>query len=85
MTLSFLHIHPFSDGNGRVGRTIMQDYMMRRGYLPCLMQNLESQDYLTMVSDAQDGRAKAFVSRVLTAQLEMLMTIYHGQLHQPDE
>lgn len=75
MTLWFLHIHPFSDGNGRVGRTIMQDYMMRQGYWPCLMQNLERQDYLTMVSDAQDGRAEAFVDRVLRTQFEMLTAL----------
>jgi len=78
MTLWFLHIHPFSDGNGRVGRTIMQDYMMRQGYWPCLIQNLAREDYLTMVSHAQDGQAQAFVSRILTTQLEILMTLHHG-------
>src|SRR5262249_27250502 len=51
----FLHIHPFPDGNGRVSRMIMHDYMVRQGYVPVIMQALERQDYLRMISDAQDG------------------------------
>src|SRR5262249_1481206 len=70
----FLHIHPFPDGNGRVSRMIMHDYMARQGYVPVVMQALERPDYLKMISDAQDGKPDESVNRVLTTQLEELVT-----------
>lgn len=73
-TAYFVHIHPFPDGNGRVSRMVMHDYMVRQGYLPVVLQAMERQDYLTMISDAQDGNPDEFVVRVLVNQLEALRT-----------
>lgn len=73
-TAYFLHIHPFPDGNGRVSRMAMHDYMVRQGYLPVVMQAMEREDYLRMISNAQDGNPDEFVVRVLTTQLEALQT-----------
>ncbi|KAM0250006.1 hypothetical protein ACHAQJ_008812 [Trichoderma viride] len=74
-TAYFLHIHPFPDGNGRVSRLIMQDYMARHGYVPVVIQNLERQDYLRMIQGAQDGQPDEFVHTILTTQLEELKTL----------
>ncbi|SPO00238.1 uncharacterized protein DNG_03085 [Cephalotrichum gorgonifer] len=68
----FLAIHPFPDGNGRVSRMMMHDYMVRHGYLPAFMMGLERQDYLKMISDAQDGKPDELVFRVVTTQMEFL-------------
>jgi len=76
----FLHIHPFPDGNGRVSRMIMQDYMLRRGYLPVYLQALRPGEYRKMISDAQDGHPEQFVNRVLTSQLEQLTTLKTEEL-----
>ncbi|RFU73147.1 fic doc family [Trichoderma arundinaceum] len=73
-TAYFLHIHPFSDGNGRVSRLIMQDYMIRHGYAPVVIQALEREDYLEMIKNAQDGQPDEFVHTILTTQLEELKT-----------
>ncbi|KAN0072149.1 fic/DOC family protein [Elaphomyces granulatus] len=64
-TIYFLSIHPFVDGNGRAGRTFMHDYMVRQGYFPVVMQNLEREDYLRIVSNSQDRNSEEFVDRVL--------------------
>lgn len=73
-TVYFLSIHPFPDGNGRVSRMMMHDYMVRQGYMPVVMQGLERQHYLKMIRDAADGEPDEFVNRVLTTQLEQLVT-----------
>jgi Fic family protein len=51
----FCHIHPFPDGNGRVGRALMADYMVRQGYMPVVFVSMDRKDYLRMVSNAQDA------------------------------
>ncbi|KAL7922329.1 fido domain-containing protein [Trichoderma austrokoningii] len=73
-TAYFLHIHPFPDGNGRVSRMLMHDYMVRQGYVPAVFQAVERTDYLRMMKNAQDGEPDEFVLQVLTNQLEALQT-----------
>ena len=79
LTAYFVHIHPFPDGNGRVSRMLMHDYMLRQGYLPVVMQNLTRKDYLAMMSACLDGEPSEFVSIVLETQLEELQTLYSRQ------
>ncbi|KAK3935648.1 fic doc family [Diplogelasinospora grovesii] len=81
-TIYFLHIHPFPDGNGRVSRLMMQDYMVRQGYVPVVIQGLERQDYIRMVQDAQRGEPREFVTKILTTQLEEMHTFRMRELAQ---
>lgn len=55
MTAYLVNIHPFPDGGGRTSRLIIQDNMIRQGYLPVVLQNLERGDYMRMISNACDG------------------------------
>jgi Fic family protein len=71
----FVHIHPFLDGNGRLGRVLMADYLIRQGYLPVMFVDLPREDYLKMISDAQDGKPDDLCTTVAQTQLEMLWVI----------
>jgi Fic family protein len=42
---TFLHIHPFIDGNGRVGCSIMALYLIRNGYPPIVFQQVPREEY----------------------------------------
>lgn len=79
MLVYLVHIHPFPDGNGRVSRMLMHDYMLRQGYLPVVMQDLERKDYIDMISASQDGEPAALVLRVLQTQLDALQVLYARQ------
>ena len=71
----FCSIHPFPDGNGRVGRALMADYMVRQGYLPVVFVDPDREDYYRMVSDAADGNPEELCEKVALTEAEMLFTI----------
>ena len=45
MHLKFESIHPFADGNGRVGRTLMNYYLMTHGYPPAILFEEDKKTY----------------------------------------
>jgi hypothetical protein len=68
MFVYFVHLHPFQDGNGRLGRSIMADYIIRCGYLPVVFQNFNRMEYLDMVNEATNVRPERLCDAVLDAQ-----------------
>lgn len=78
----FLQIHPFIDGNGRVSRLMMQDDLMRQGYLPPYLAELTRDEYLKMIRHAADGDPTLLVDRYVTAQLELLKAAIRDETHE---
>ena len=61
MHYQFETIHPFSDGNGRVGRILIPIYLLSKGVLD---------SPLLFVSPAIDGRKDEYVDRMLAVSKE---------------
>lgn len=69
----FESIHPFIDGNGRIGRVLNNYFLIREGYPPIIVRNKEKEKYyaaLRTYDDAHDS--KSMVRIIELAILESL-------------
>ncbi len=48
-------IHPFSDGNGRTARALMNLLLMRRGYPPCIITEEDRPRYIDSLEHSWEG------------------------------
>jgi Fic family protein len=51
--IQFERIHPFADGNGRVGRLLMAYQAIQNNIIPPLIENEHRNDYLTAINEVQ--------------------------------
>lgn len=63
--MNFESIHPFADGNGRVGRTLMNYYLLTHDYPPTIIYSEDKKNYylalaLFDATEDMDG-FKAFI------------------------
>jgi Fic family protein len=50
----FERIHPFADGNGRVGRLIMAFQAIQNNIVPPLIENEHRSEYLKAINDKNE-------------------------------
>jgi Fic family protein len=58
------HIHPFIDGNGRVGRAVTNLELVRFGYPPVIIRRKDRDQYLDALGRADGGDLGAFVDLI---------------------
>jgi Fic family protein len=52
---SFMKVFPFSDASGKVGRLIMNYFLMRGGYLPAVIHASDRQSYYEALKAGPEG------------------------------
>ncbi|CAH0776539.1 unnamed protein product [Bemisia tabaci] len=56
-----VHIHPFTDGNGRTSRLLMNMILMQAGYPPVIIPKQERHKYYQMLELANEGDIRPFI------------------------
>ena len=51
----FEQIHPFQDGNGRVGRAVLTWHLVRKGFFPIVVSRDDRTDYIDALENADAG------------------------------
>jgi Fic family protein len=72
--MDFETIHPFNDGNGRIGRAIINYQIQRLGFPTVIVRDREKKDYYQAFGDYRDKKTTKLMEKILTLWTSHLET-----------
>ena len=72
---NFVRIHPFSDGNGRGARILMNLILMEAGMIPAVVQKKNRREYLNTIELANQGDLAPFVQFISRSIYETVKSV----------
>lgn len=67
--LEFETIHPFLDGNGRIGRVLINYQLLRLGFPPIIIRDKEKQTYYKSFTQYHDGQKMTIMETIIIRAL----------------
>jgi Fic family protein len=67
--LDFETIHPFNDGNGRIGRVLINAQLMKLGFPVLIIRNKEKQIYYSSFREYKDSRNPKTMEKIIVLAL----------------
>ncbi len=81
--LDFESIHPFADGNGRVGRLLSNWVLMKHKYPPIIIENREKKKYFQVLENVQMRHDLLGIVRFFKKKMNLSLD-FHLQQLDPD-
>jgi len=75
--LAFEHLHPFCDGNGRIGRVINNYLLIREGYVPINIKFIDRKKYYDAFKEFDEKGATGIMEEIVA---KALTNSYHKRL-----
>lgn len=75
----FVEIHPFTDGNGRCARLLMNLFLMRHGYPVTMVLKVDRKKYYDRLKEVDNGDVKPFVyfiGRNVERSLDLYLDVF---------